>query len=51
MERARREVGVADSEGMLRRLGEPDRLGLVLGRLGESAELGETHDHIGASVD
>ena len=28
---------------MVRRLGEADRLGLIHGRLGESAELGEAH--------
>ena len=35
VERARGAVGQTDGERMLRRLGEPDRLGLVLGRLGE----------------
>jgi hypothetical protein len=29
---------------MVRRLGEPDRLGLVLDRLGESAKFGEAQD-------
>lgn len=28
----------------MRRLGEPDDLGFILNRLGEPAELGETHD-------
>ena len=51
MERARGEVGQTDGERMMRRLGEPDRLGFVLGRLGESAELGEAHDQPGAIVD
>ena len=41
----------ADGVRMLRRLGEPDRLGFVLGRLGESAELGEAHDQPAAIVD
>ena len=36
---------------MTGRLGEPDRLGLILGRLGESAELGEAHDQPEAVVD
>ena len=41
VKRARGAVGQADGVRMTRRLGEPDRLGFVLGRLGESAELGE----------
>src|SRR3989442_174183 len=44
-------VGSTDRERMTRRLGEPDRLGLVLGRLGESAELGEAHNQPEAIVD
>jgi hypothetical protein len=36
---------------MIRRLGKPDRLGFVLGRLGESAELGEAPDQPGAIPD
>src|SRR5439155_21350621 len=44
IERARGEVGQADGERMLRRLGEADRLGFVLGRFSESAEFGEAHD-------
>ena len=35
----------------MRRLGEPDRLGLVLSRFGESAQLGEAHDQPGAIPD
>ena len=35
----------------MRRLGEPERLGLVLGRLSKSAELGEAHDQPVAIVD
>src|SRR5207302_188739 len=44
-------VGSTNGERMMRRLGEPDRLGLILGRLGESAELGEAHDQPEAVVD
>src|SRR5436853_7023422 len=44
-------VGSTDRERMTGRLGEPDRLGLVLGRLGESAELGEAYDQPEAVVD
>ena len=44
-------MGPADGERMLRWLGEPDRLGFVLGRLGESAELGEAHDQKAAIPD
>ena len=36
---------------MMRRLGESDRLGLVLGRLGESAKVGEARYQPGAIVD
>jgi hypothetical protein len=43
MERACSAVGHADRERTVHRLGEPDRLGLVLDRLGESAELGQAH--------
>src|SRR6266536_2898382 len=41
VEHARGKVGPTDCECMLRWLGESDRFRLVLGRLGESAELGE----------
>ena len=51
MEQARGEVGQADGERMLGRFGEADRLGFVLGRLGESAELGEAHDQPGPIPD
>jgi hypothetical protein len=44
-------VGKSDGVRMLRRFGEPDRLGFVRGRLGESAELGQAHDQPGAVVD
>ena len=44
-------VGRADGERMMCRLGEPDRLGFVLGRLGESAKFREAHDQPGAIVD
>src|SRR5260370_41410980 len=44
-------VRSTDRERMMGRLGEPDRLGLVRGRLGESAELGEAHDQPEAVVD
>ena len=37
-------MGHTDRERVLRRLGEPDRLGCVLGSLGESAELVEARD-------
>jgi hypothetical protein len=37
-------IGVADGERMMRRFGEPDRLGFVYGRLGKSSELGKAHD-------
>src|SRR5260370_29835677 len=36
---------------MLRRPGEPEQLGLVRGRLGESAEFGEAVDHPEATED
>ena len=51
MEHARGEVGQADGERMLGRFGEPDRLGFVPGRFGESAEFGEAHDQPGAIPD
>src|SRR2546426_11690966 len=51
VEHARCAVGLAHGVRMVRRLGEPDRLGCVLGRLGESAELGEAHDELDAIVD
>ena len=47
----RGDVGQADRERMMRRLGEPDRLGLVLGGLAESAELGEAQCQPAAIVD
>jgi hypothetical protein len=36
---------------MLRRLGQPERLGRVRRRFAESAQLGETHDKRGAIED
>ena len=48
---ARGELGLTDGVRMLRRLGEPERLGRVLGRLSESAELGEAPDQPVAIVD
>jgi hypothetical protein len=51
VERARGAVGQTDGVRMARRLGEPDRLGFVLGRLGESAELGKARDQEAAIVD
>src|SRR5262249_14377827 len=48
---ARGAVGQTDGESMMRRLREPKRLGLRLGRLGESAELGEALDQPGAIID
>src|SRR5215831_21125982 len=44
MERARGPVGHSDRERTMRLLREPDRLGSILHRLGESAELGEASD-------
>ena len=44
VERGRSAVGLSDGVRMMRRPGEPDRLGFVLGRNGESTELGKTHD-------
>src|SRR5690349_21912075 len=38
-------MGLTDGERMLRRSGEPEQLGLVQGRLGESAKFGEAVDH------
>ena len=38
---ARADVGEADGVRTLRRVGQPERLGLVLGCLGESAKFGE----------
>ena len=51
MKRARGTVGLTDGERMLRRLGEPDRLDFVLGRLDESTELREAHDQPVAIID
>jgi hypothetical protein len=50
MTRPRGEVRHADAERTLRLFSQPDRLGFVPGRLGESAELGETHDQPAAIV-
>ena len=44
-------VGETNGERLLRRLGEPERLGFVLGGLGESAEIREAHDQPAAIVD
>ena len=44
-------MGRTNGERMLGRPGEPEQLGLIRGRLGESAELGETADHPEATVD
>ena len=41
---ARGEVGLTDGVRVMTRLGEPEGLGRVLGRLGESAELDEASD-------
>ena len=51
MERARGAVGESNGVRMMRRLDGPDRLGFVLGCLGESAEIGEAHDQPDAIVD
>ncbi len=51
MKRARSTVGLTNGECMLRRLGEPDRLGFELGRLGESTELREAHDQPVSIID
>ena len=45
------EVGPADGMRVLRRFGEPNRLGFVLGGFGESAELGKAHGQVGAIED
>ncbi len=44
-------MGRPDGERMLRRLGDPNRLGLVVGGLAEAAEFGEAPDQAGPIVD
>src|SRR5229473_1950452 len=44
MERGRRQMSKTDGKCTLRRSGKPDRLGFVLDRFGEPAELGEATD-------
>lgn len=51
MEHARGMVGEKDRVRMMRRLGEPNRLRFVLGRFGESAQMGEGDQEPEAIVD
>jgi len=51
VQHARSEIGPTNRENVLRWLRDLDRLRRVLGRFGESAELDEAHDRIGAAKD